>query len=772
VVKRRGVAVGLLALLALASVGLMGCGDGQGSTRAAGLPTESIASNLGKVAYELDGSIYVKDLPNGEPRRLGEGAMPRWSPSGEWLLFLDPGGWEAVARSDGRGESRRMTGFDAVWSPRDDRLAYGQWSVERSPWSLIVETADGSTSREVAAIDGSPCGRVHWSPDGARLAYSLEAAMPERRGSLWVVDVDGGSPLELASSTGDGLLVAGWTADGAYVLFWRDIQFSASMMADGLPLEAVPAQGGPPLALAAGHLALWAPSPVDGRIAMTTSGRMTWTRSRVFVVDAAGGALRYLTPEDRASIQPAWSPDGARIAFVSKPDAGDGGGGPGWKLEEMAADRRIWLMNADGSEQRPLTDDAAYRDEYPLWSADGSQILFARLDGERHASLWLMSADGGEPRRVVDAIGSSTEPLMGYYTNIGWGGMFDWWQPSPSPQAVPTPLEGATAAPGGAYVRHTGVAEVDAIIDAFFARDVAGLAALVHYTTQPCVEGASVASPPECPAGIEAGTPVDVLPVYSCEGSYIWPDQINEYFSNLVNDDQELYGVYRNRNGEPNDYEVVLTNWTVPTHPHPTVLSVSDGRLVAFAYGCGQTAFDIANNSGPAVLPYAHVTEARHTGRRTGIEDVDAIIDAVESRDSRVLRHLLQFTPIACTANLLGLGGPPLCRPDEADGTIVDAFPVASCEGLYLRPDEMDGLLDSLTVGQLSLYAVYVPKAGSWPGGDYVAVFARPVSQAGVIAEEVFITDGRIVGVGDGCGVAPEATVQDDRFDRVILPPP
>jgi Tol biopolymer transport system component len=283
----------------------------------------------------------------------------------------------------------------------------------------------------LAVIDGSPCGLVHWSPDGTRLAYSLETPLTERRSSLWVVDVNGGSPVELYGSTTDGILVAGWTADGAYVLFWRDIQFSASMMADGLPLEAVPAQGGRSLALAAGHLALWAPSPVDGRIAMTEAGRDTYMRKRIFLVDVSGGEPQYLTPADSASIQPAWSPDGARIAFVSKPATGDGEGGPGWKLEDMAADRRIWVMNADGSNQRSLTDDASYRDEYPVWSADGSQLLFARLDGERHASLWQMSPDGGDARQVVDAVGSSAEGLTGYYTNIGWSYMFDWWQPAP-----------------------------------------------------------------------------------------------------------------------------------------------------------------------------------------------------------------------------------------------------------------------------------------------------------------------------------------------------
>jgi Tol biopolymer transport system component len=446
----------LSAFLAMASVTLLSCGSGQ-KARSAGLPTASVYSNLGKVAYELDGYIYVKALPDGESVRLAQGSEPRWSPSGEWLLVLY-GGTDWVMRTDG-SDRRPVTTGEAVWSPAEDRLAHATASLgQGSSTSLVVESADGSDRREIASIEAALCG-LSWSPDGNRLAYNREVQLPpstdqaegeagkvfpiSRRASLWVVDVEApGNPIELYTSTTDGIVVAGWTADSESVLFWRDISFSASAMADGLPLEAIPAQGGRPLALAAGHLALWAPAPFGQRIAMTVPpGRDTWMRKRIAIVDAGTAALQYLTPEDRVSIQPAWSPDGDNIAFVSKPETDDeliGSAG----MEALASDRRIWVMNADGSDQYPLTGDAAYRDEHPEWSADGSQVLFARLDGDRLASLWLMSSEGGAPAQVVDRIESSTEGLTGYYTNIGWDAMFDWWQPAlekTSPTLTPWP---------------------------------------------------------------------------------------------------------------------------------------------------------------------------------------------------------------------------------------------------------------------------------------------------------------------------------------------
>jgi dipeptidyl aminopeptidase/acylaminoacyl peptidase len=467
-----------VALLALASVGLAGCGDSP-STGAAGLPTSSGVAGLGKVAYVLDGVIYVKDLPDGVATRLIEGSEPRWSPSGEWLIFWS-GDSHSLIHMDGSSlrqlpnwpasdDPRVMPCSVAAWSPAEDKLAYV------SDGAIFVENADGSGERRVTTLGSCPLG-LAWSPDGLRLAYDQQEQIPlsgysdegggkvapiNRRASLWVVDANGsGNSVELYRSTTDGLFAAGWIADGEEVLFWRDIQFSASMMADGLPLEAIAAQAGAqPRELAWGSTAGMSLAPAEGKVAMTVPpGRESWTRKRIVTVEVDSGETHYLTPEDRASIQPAWSSDGTRIAFVSKPDVGAGPGGPGYELETMASDRRIWVMNADGSDQRPLTDDPAYRDEQPLWSADGSQILFARLDGERRASLWLMPSNGGAPQRVVDTIGPSGGGLMGYYTNVGWEAMFDWWRPpveqesgtfAPTPTAkppsfsivVPSPLD-------------------------------------------------------------------------------------------------------------------------------------------------------------------------------------------------------------------------------------------------------------------------------------------------------------------------------------------
>lgn len=78
------------------------------------------------------------------------------------------------------------------------------------------------------------------------------------------------------------------------------------------------------------------------------------------------------------SFSPAWSPDASKIAFVSA----------GYNFERP----EIWVMNADGTEQRRVTRTG----EAPAWSPDGRLIAFTR-----NADIHVMSPDGSGKRRLM-----------------------------------------------------------------------------------------------------------------------------------------------------------------------------------------------------------------------------------------------------------------------------------------------------------------------------------------------------------------------------------
>jgi TolB protein len=88
-------------------------------------------------------------------------------------------------------------------------------------------------------------------------------------------------------------------------------------------------------------------------------------------------------------IEPAWSPDGAKLAFASKREGAT----------------HIFVMNADGTGTRRLTsgrDD----DSYPSWSPDGRSIVFSRGGQD----LYVIAAGGGTARRIDTDEASEREP--------------------------------------------------------------------------------------------------------------------------------------------------------------------------------------------------------------------------------------------------------------------------------------------------------------------------------------------------------------------------
>jgi dipeptidyl aminopeptidase/acylaminoacyl peptidase len=395
--------------------------------------------DLGKVAYIQDGDVWVKELPDGKPQRLtddGRNTIPRWSPSGEWLAFYkDTEVWLARANgSDVHSLDGRCNPVNALaWSPVEDRLACVAGSGVLRLETVDADGAASSTLIPPSIGASGRLGRIAWSPDGKWIAYEWQEGLMTYQG-LWKISADGEERAELYASgvpdKGEAVL-AGWSKDGRFLLFWQGDVVSASAMADGLPLLRLPLDGGAPLEVADVtllHPDFWSESPTDQHVALTVgSGRETWTHKQIALLDLETGSLEHLTEKTVAAFSPVFSPDGQQIAYVAAPDVGYAGGGDPAKAG--AAQRRIWVMNADGSNQRPLTDDPAYRDERPLWSVSGTHLLFARVDGDDRVSLWLLDVASDNLEKVVDELGPLPGPTFdwfGYYGHVEWEQLFDW----------------------------------------------------------------------------------------------------------------------------------------------------------------------------------------------------------------------------------------------------------------------------------------------------------------------------------------------------------
>ena len=155
---------------------------------------------------------------------------------------------------------------------------------------------------------------------------------------------------------------------------------------------------------------------------------------------------------------------------------------------------------------------------------------------------------------------------------------------------------------------------------------------------------------------------------------------------------------------------------------------------------------------------------------RTGIDEIDIIIDAIMSKDIDARLDLVRLTTAACTMGM-GLGGPPKCKGEETDGTSIDVFPIAYGEGIFIR---LESLREVFNFSVRGLFAVYhVPgdafEAQYWPAGDYGIVFtSEDEGQPHIII--VFVEDGRIVRLGFDYNWPPFDSVRE-MSDAFILPP-
>jgi Tol biopolymer transport system component len=258
-----------------------------------------------------------------------------WSPDGRRIAFVGPGTLDIyVVNADG-SRQRRLTrdgvpSTSPVWSPDGRRIAFEAWRGEAD---IFVVGADGSGLRMLARRGQQPA----WSPTGGKLAF-VRARKP-RTFDVYVMNADGSGLRRLAQS-GQGPV---WSPDGRKIAFVRGGDPS-SALTPNQHVFTVNSDGSGKWKLARGFGPVWSP---DGR-------KIAFVRQHagsidVGVMNADGSGQRTLT---RSALtrsravgfipQPAWSPDGRKILFVS----------------DRAGLGAVYVMNADGSRQRRLTSPA------------------------------------------------------------------------------------------------------------------------------------------------------------------------------------------------------------------------------------------------------------------------------------------------------------------------------------------------------------------------------------------------------------------------------
>jgi hypothetical protein len=168
-----------------------------------------------------------------------------------------------------------------------------------------------------------------------------------------------------------------------------------------------------------------------------------------------------------------------------------------------------------------------------------------------------------------------------------------------------------------------------------------------------------------------------------------------------------------------------------------------------------------------AAPPTQAVPQLHPPDTRTGSPPLDAIIDAILAHDITARRELTRLTVVGCT-HADGLGGPPKCREDEAEGTPLEVLPILSSEGHHVRVEDLDQALLFQVEG---LYAVFEFADDVWDSSDY------PAGEVGLLFLQsgppfpltVHVADGAIVRLDYHIGDTLDSVFREDA-NRIILP--
>jgi dipeptidyl aminopeptidase/acylaminoacyl peptidase len=234
-----------------------------------------------------------------------------------------------------------------------------------------VGTAEGSEPSRFTWGQGKDSA-PRWSPDGTKLAFLSDR--DGGRPQLYVIDARGGEAHKL-TSLAQGATNPLWSPNGSRILVVARVSAGDDPNA--------PRPKNPPARVI-----------TTMKYRANGEGFIYDRRRHLFVVDAASGDTRQLTDGDWDDIQPAWSPDGMRVAFVSA------------RHEDREFDRALdlWVIDADGGEPKRLTPGGG-NVALPAWSPDGRAIAYLGFedaeDDPLNSRLWLVPAEGGTPRCVT-----------------------------------------------------------------------------------------------------------------------------------------------------------------------------------------------------------------------------------------------------------------------------------------------------------------------------------------------------------------------------------
>jgi hypothetical protein len=202
----------------------------------------------------------------------------------------------------------------------------------------------------------------------------------------------------------------------------------------------------------------------------------------------------------------------------------------------------------------------------------------------------------------------------------------------------------------------------------------------------------------------------------------------------------------------------IITATAAPSYPYPAA-GDQNPTLDPYAPPASPPPYPAPGDAQAVTTPLPETA-------RYGVEKVDAVLDSLLKGNKEALPALIVYTNAPCTKKD-GLGGPPKCQGDEAEGTLVDVLPQLATEGSFMRKNnenlaDLPGKVDLL--GVFSVKPDFKPEQ-YYPAGKYGIVLRVKNSPTLVCLR---VDDGGIVRVDNPLQL-PDPANQPD-LDSYLVP--
>ncbi len=327
------------------------------------------------------------------------------------------------------GNARRLianVGSAVTFSPDGRQLAFIRNLPDTGEDVLMISDAQGNGERKLA-VRKLPnfFSSVAWSPDGKTIACGAGSFVPNYNTYIVEVSVESGGEKQIGAQTWMFMSQMVWTADGRALILGASEQEAGSFEAQQLWSVSYPDglarritndlnnYSGVSLTADSNRLvtvqsetssSIWlTPSGdanqatrtssgagrIDGRdgVAWTPEGKIVYTSNAsgnldLWIMNADGSQQRQLTENSRINNHPAVAPNGRYLVFTS----------------DRAGTPNIWRMDLDGSNARQLTSGSG--EDNPQCSTDGEWVVYT-LPGAGKPTLWRVSIDGGASQQLT-----------------------------------------------------------------------------------------------------------------------------------------------------------------------------------------------------------------------------------------------------------------------------------------------------------------------------------------------------------------------------------